>query len=87
MVAAGYFPTYSLGAMYATQIYAAAKAEIPGLEDKIKAGDFKPLKVPFSACVLFSLGEGGGSRGRGREAVQGRVRLGVADRGGTGGVG
>ncbi|PNW70823.1 hypothetical protein CHLRE_17g734900v5 [Chlamydomonas reinhardtii] len=40
----GYFPTYTLGAMYATQIYAAAAKDIPGLEDKIKAGDFAPLK-------------------------------------------
>ncbi|EFJ40298.1 hypothetical protein VOLCADRAFT_108221 [Volvox carteri f. nagariensis] len=44
MGALGYFPTYTLGAMYATQIYAAAKKEIPDLEDKIRAGEFKPLK-------------------------------------------
>ncbi|KAG2487712.1 hypothetical protein HYH03_013711 [Edaphochlamys debaryana] len=41
----GYFPTYSLGAMYATQIYAAASKAIPDLEAKIQAGDFKPLKA------------------------------------------
>jgi hypothetical protein len=40
-----YFPTYSLGAMFATQIYASAKKDIPGLEDKLRAGEFKPLKV------------------------------------------
>ncbi|GIM05840.1 hypothetical protein Vretimale_10263 [Volvox reticuliferus] len=40
----GYFPTYTLGAMYATQIYAAAKKDIADLEDLIRVGDFKPLK-------------------------------------------
>lgn len=41
----GYFPTYSLGAMYATQIYLTAKAAIPGLEEQIAAGEFKHLKT------------------------------------------
>ncbi len=27
------------------QIFEAAKKDIPGLEDKIKSGDFKPLKA------------------------------------------
>jgi hypothetical protein len=34
----GYFPTYSLGAMYACQIFQCAQRDIPGLEDQIKAG-------------------------------------------------
>ena len=33
--AMGYFPTYSLGAMYACQIYEAALLELPSLESDI----------------------------------------------------
>ncbi|DBA84432.1 TPA: hypothetical protein ACH3X1_006065 [Trebouxia sp. C0004] len=40
----GYFPTYSLGAMYACQIYQTACKEIPHLEKEIAAGNFKPLR-------------------------------------------
>eukprot|EP00775_Hariotina_reticulata_P006119 gene6119-6358_t len=40
----GYFPTYSLGAMYACQIYDYAKQQLPGLEEQIATGQFKPLK-------------------------------------------
>eukprot|EP00195_Chlamydomonas_chlamydogama_P008941 CAMPEP_0202902440 /NCGR_PEP_ID=MMETSP1392-20130828/16855_1 /ASSEMBLY_ACC=CAM_ASM_000868 /TAXON_ID=225041 /ORGANISM="Chlamydomonas chlamydogama, Strain SAG 11-48b" /LENGTH=516 /DNA_ID=CAMNT_0049589201 /DNA_START=125 /DNA_END=1675 /DNA_ORIENTATION=+ len=40
----GYFPTYSLGAMYAAQIYKTAKEQIPDLEEQISRGDFKALK-------------------------------------------
>ncbi len=39
----GYFPTYTLGAMTAAQLFAAAKATTPGVEDSLSAGDFKPL--------------------------------------------
>lgn len=42
--AMGYFPTYSLGAMYACQIYNRAKQDILGLDNLIARGDFKPLK-------------------------------------------
>lgn len=40
----GYFPTYSLGAMAAVQIYDAAAKELPGLDAAIEAGDFAPLR-------------------------------------------
>ena len=40
----GYFPSYSLGAMMATQLYEQAKAEMPSLEDDIRKGEFAPLK-------------------------------------------
>ena len=40
----GYFPTYSLGAMYAAQIYMCAREHIPNLEDKISKGEFNDLK-------------------------------------------
>ncbi len=39
----GYFPTYTLGAMTAAQLFAAAKAERPEIPSKIANGDFSPL--------------------------------------------
>ena len=39
----GYFPTYTLGAMAAAQLYAAAKAADGGLEPVLAEGDFAPL--------------------------------------------
>jgi carboxypeptidase Taq len=39
----GYFPTYTLGALTAAQLFQAAKAEISALEDSIRHGDFAPL--------------------------------------------
>lgn len=41
----GYFPTYTLGAMYACQLYQHAASQIPDLEQQVAAGNFKPLKV------------------------------------------
>ena len=40
----GYFPTYLLGAMYACQIYEAAKKALPTLEGDIAKGTFAPLR-------------------------------------------
>lgn len=39
----GYFPTYTLGAMAAAQLYAAAQRTLPGLEGDIAAGKLAPL--------------------------------------------
>ena len=39
----GYFPTYTLGAMAAAQLYAAAKAADGGIEPALAEGDFAPL--------------------------------------------
>jgi carboxypeptidase Taq len=39
----GYFPTYSLGSLYAAQFFAGAKKAIPELEEQIAAGDTAPL--------------------------------------------
>lgn len=39
----GYFPTYTLGAMSAAQLFAAAKAQDAGILPGIAKGDFKPL--------------------------------------------
>ena len=39
----GYFPTYTLGAMTAAQLFAAANAVEPDLEEALAGGDFTPL--------------------------------------------
>ena len=39
----GYFPTYSLGAMTAAQLFDAAGRALPELDQSIAAGDFAPL--------------------------------------------
>ena len=39
----GYFPTYTLGAMTAAQLFDAAKKAVPEIEPGIAKGDFKPL--------------------------------------------
>jgi len=41
----GYFPTYTLGALIAAQLFAAADAALPGLPDVIARGEFAPLLV------------------------------------------
>jgi len=40
----GYFPTYSLGSMYAAQIFKKIESDIPALTDKIRDGDLLPIK-------------------------------------------
>lgn len=44
MGAFGYFPTYTLGNLYAVQIYEQAKLEIPHIEDEIAAGQLMVLR-------------------------------------------
>ncbi len=39
----GYFPSYTLGAMYAAQYFAALRAQTPDLDAKIAAGDLSPI--------------------------------------------
>lgn len=39
----GYFPTYTLGAMTAAQLYQAADEQLPELSESLRAGDFRPL--------------------------------------------
>ncbi len=43
MGAFGYFPTYTLGTLYAAQIFDAACASSPGLADGFRCGEFAPL--------------------------------------------
>eukprot|EP00026_Physarum_polycephalum_P009944 Phypoly_transcript_10083.p1 GENE.Phypoly_transcript_10083~~Phypoly_transcript_10083.p1 ORF type:complete len:435 (+),score=65.46 Phypoly_transcript_10083:34-1305(+) len=40
----GYFPTYTLGAIYASQFYKTAKEKLPNLEQQIEKGEFANLK-------------------------------------------
>ncbi|KAF9403985.1 hypothetical protein BGZ94_004430 [Podila epigama] len=40
----GYFPTYTLGSIYAVQIFAAAKEAIPNLDEHLTKGEFHVLK-------------------------------------------
>ena len=39
----GYFPSYTLGAMYAAQWFAAIRRETPDLDARIATGDLKPV--------------------------------------------
>lgn len=41
--AIGYFPTYTLGNLYAAQFYDAAKTALPSLEEGFSRGEFAPL--------------------------------------------
>ena len=43
MGAIGYFPTYTLGNLYAAQLYAAAIADDPTIPSKIAKGEFSVL--------------------------------------------
>jgi carboxypeptidase Taq len=40
----GYFPTYSLGNLYAAQFFAQAKAELGDVDGQFARGDFRPLR-------------------------------------------
>ncbi|TAJ36433.1 MAG: carboxypeptidase M32 [Reyranella sp.] len=47
----GYFPTYTLGAIAAAQLFAAAQRAVPGLMEAIGQGDFAPLLAWLRANV------------------------------------
>jgi carboxypeptidase Taq len=47
----GYFPTYTLGAMTAAQLFAAAERAVPDLQAAIGRGDFAPLLAWLRANV------------------------------------
>ncbi|MEK6839688.1 MAG: carboxypeptidase M32 [Nanoarchaeota archaeon] len=40
----GYFPTYTLGTIYASQLYAAMKRKIPNIEDDIRQGNYTRIR-------------------------------------------
>jgi carboxypeptidase Taq len=43
MGAIGYFPTYTLGNLYAAQFWATARAALPALDDDLRRGEFGGL--------------------------------------------
>lgn len=43
MGAIAYFPTYTLGNLYAAQLWEAIHDALPGLDDRMREGDFTPL--------------------------------------------
>lgn len=47
----GYFPTYTLGAMTAAQLFQAARNAIPELGAQLAAGDFAPLRAWLGEAV------------------------------------
>lgn len=42
--AVGYFPSYTLGAIIAAQLFQRLEQEMPDVRDKIRRGDFKPIR-------------------------------------------
>lgn len=51
MGAMGYFPTYTLGNLYASQFFEAACVEMPGLVDGFARGEFAPLKAWLNSNI------------------------------------
>lgn len=47
----GYFPTYTLGNLYAAQFFAKAQAELGDLADQFRRGEFLPLKVWLNRTI------------------------------------
>lgn len=47
----GYFPSYTLGAMYAAQWFAAMRRATPDLDAGIAAGDLKPVFAWMGAHI------------------------------------
>ena len=52
----GYFPTYTLGAVLAAQLFAAAKAAHPGIDEQLQEGNFSELRGWLNLNV-HSLGQ------------------------------
>jgi carboxypeptidase Taq len=44
MGALGYFPTYTLGNLYAAQLFEAARRDLPDLDEQIARGELLPLR-------------------------------------------
>jgi carboxypeptidase Taq len=71
----GYFPTYTLGALIAAQLFAAARRQLPDLSDQIRRGELDPLNqwlraevwsrgclLPTEALIQAATGEPIGTR-------------------------
>lgn len=52
----GYFPTYTLGNIYAAQLMAAVRKDVPDLDDHLVAGRFEPLRDWLSRRI-YSAGQ------------------------------
>jgi carboxypeptidase Taq len=50
----GYFPTYTLGSLMAAQLWDRLRADVPGIEDAIAAGNFSLLREWLRATVHAS---------------------------------
>jgi carboxypeptidase Taq len=51
MGAMGYFPTYTLGNLYASQLFEAACEQLPGLVDGFARGEFSGLRAWLNANI------------------------------------
>ena len=40
----GYFPTYTVGNLMAAQLWQSLRADLPGIDDELEAGEFAPLR-------------------------------------------
>lgn len=47
----GYFPSYTLGAMYAAQYFATIRAQVPDIDARIAAGDLAPIFTWLDANI------------------------------------
>jgi carboxypeptidase Taq len=69
----GYFPTYTLGNVYAAQFTEAARTDLPNWDDLLRAGDYAPIVAWFDEHVYRH-----GAAYTGREFVQ-RITGGPVD--------
>jgi carboxypeptidase Taq len=49
--AIGYFPTYTLGNLYAAQFFAQARADLGDLDEQFRRGEFSPVKEWLTAKI------------------------------------
>jgi carboxypeptidase Taq len=49
--AIGYFPTYTLGNLYAAQCFAQARADLGDLDEQFRRGEFSPMKEWLTAKI------------------------------------
>jgi carboxypeptidase Taq len=63
--AIGYFPTYTLGNLYAAQFYTRAERDLGNLQDQFRRGEFAPLREWLRRNIHAE-----GSRYRSRQLVR-----------------
>jgi carboxypeptidase Taq len=72
----GYFPTYTLGHLYAAQLYAQAQKELGDLNEQFARGDFAPL-LNWLKMNIHSRGARFGTRDLARTVTGGEVDPGI----------